>query len=88
MSKPLIDKHGEVRELTVDDFKNARPARDVVPDVVAAAKRGPGRPKQDVTKVQVTMRLSPSVVEHFRSTGKGWQTRIDEVLMRHVKKNP
>ncbi len=27
-----------------------------------------------------TIRLSPDVLEAFKSTGKGWQTRIDGVL--------
>lgn len=37
------------------------------------------RPKQ-----AVKLRLSPDVLEYFRGTGKGWQTRINETLERHV----
>lgn len=33
---------------------------------------------------QVTLRLSPEVLDYFRKQGRGWQTRIDEVLLRHV----
>lgn len=32
------------------------------------------------TKERVTIRLSPTVVESFRATGAGWQTRIDVAL--------
>jgi len=34
----------------------------------------------------VTLRLTPRVLEHFKSGGEGWQARIDEVLERHVEK--
>jgi len=41
------------------------------------------KPKQAV-KIQITLPLSPEVVEHFRAMGKGWQSRIDEILREHV----
>jgi uncharacterized protein (DUF4415 family) len=45
-----------------------------------------GRPPTgDSSKQQVTLRLAPQVLEHFRATGSGWQTRLNEVLERHVK---
>jgi uncharacterized protein (DUF4415 family) len=30
------------------------------------------------------MRFSREVIEHFRSTGPGWQARIDQVLRAHM----
>ncbi|HVT59813.1 MAG TPA: BrnA antitoxin family protein [Thermoanaerobaculia bacterium] len=30
------------------------------------------------------MRYSPEVVEYFKSTGEGWQARIDEALREWV----
>ena len=46
--------------------------------------RRPGqRGKQkSATKQLVSLRLSPSVLEYFKATGPGWQTRIDEVLKK------
>ena len=38
-------------------------------------------------KQQVTLRLPRQVIDYFRSTGSGWQTRISEVLERHVAKD-
>jgi len=35
---------------------------------------------------EVTLRLRPQVIEHFKADGEGWQGRIDEVLERHVGK--
>lgn len=37
------------------------------------------------TKEAVSIRLSPEVLEYFRSTGKGWQTRLDDILREYVK---
>jgi uncharacterized protein (DUF4415 family) len=43
-----------------------------------------GRPPAEVRKVSTTLRLSPEVLEHFRASGPGWQTRIDQALKRVV----
>ncbi len=47
-------------------------------------KRARGKQKSPI-KQPVSIRLSPEVVEYFKSIGKGWQTNIDEVLMEYVK---
>ena len=39
-----------------------------------------GRPPLAAPKRQVTLRLSPEVLDHFKAGGPGWQTRIDEAL--------
>lgn len=39
-----------------------------------------GRPFKDDKKVLVSLRLSPEVLAHMKSTGAGWQTRLDEAL--------
>lgn len=31
-------------------------------------------------KVPVSIRLDADLIEHFRSTGRGWQTRINAIL--------
>lgn len=43
-----------------------------------------GRPKSDASKVQISVRYSPEVVDYFRSTGTGWQARMDGVLKEYV----
>jgi uncharacterized protein (DUF4415 family) len=50
--------------------------------------RRPGqRGKQKApTKQLVTLRLSAEVLQHFRSTGRGWQTRLDESLKAALPK--
>ncbi|ATW03967.1 BrnA antitoxin family protein [Sphingorhabdus sp. YGSMI21] len=42
----------------------------------------PGRPKLANPKQQVTLRLDKIVLEKFRATGAGWQTRINEELRK------
>ncbi|MFA9200078.1 MAG: BrnA antitoxin family protein [Cypionkella sp.] len=42
----------------------------------------PGRPRLENPKRQVTLRLDPDVIEKFRATGKGWQSRINAELRR------
>ncbi len=44
-----------------------------------------GRPRKDNPKRQITIRLSPDVVDTFRSFGKGWQTRVDQALKDWLK---
>ena len=39
-----------------------------------------GRPRLENPKKQITLRLDADIVEHFRKTGRGWQTRINEAL--------
>jgi uncharacterized protein (DUF4415 family) len=42
----------------------------------------PGRPKAADPKRQITLRLDPDVLEKFRATGKGWQSRINAELRK------
>ncbi|MFZ1084120.1 MAG: BrnA antitoxin family protein [Terracidiphilus sp.] len=51
--------------------------------VVRRSKRGP---QKAPTKTLVSLRLSPEVIEHFKATGRGWQTRIDSTLMESIKR--
>jgi uncharacterized protein (DUF4415 family) len=46
-----------------------------------------GWPKKPDAKVHTRIRLSPQVLEYFRRTGPGWQTRIDEVLRSWVSRH-
>ncbi|GLR94732.1 MULTISPECIES: BrnA antitoxin family protein [Bradyrhizobium] len=72
-------------ELTKADFAKARPFSEVFPDLSATIRKGRG-PNKAPTKKLVSLRLSPEVVEHFKSTGPGWQSRIDETLRKAVKR--
>jgi len=43
-----------------------------------------GRPKASTHKKPISIRLSAEVVDYFKESGKGWQTRMDEVLKDYV----
>ena len=75
--KPLIDQDGEVGDLSKIDPTNFKPFTSLPSSLQAKLK---GRPKALVTKERITIRLSPDVVQTFRSSGDGWQTRIDAAL--------
>lgn len=52
--------------LTDDEFKRLRPMR--------------GRPFGSGTKVQMTVRFDADVIQAFKQTGDGWQTRMNDAL--------
>ena len=45
-----------------------------------------GRPKSDSPKQLVSVRYSQEVLTYFKSTGEGWQSRMDGVLREYVTK--
>ena len=46
-----------------------------------------GRPKSENRKLLVSVRYSPEVVAYFKSTGEGWQSRMDGVLRKYVERH-
>lgn len=76
-------KFDENPSWSATDFARARPASDVVPEIVAAAKRA-GRPKSENPKVMVSMRLDADILHFLKDTGKGWQSRANQTLARYV----
>ncbi len=66
-------------EWTLADFERARPANEVLPTSLLR-KLGIRGPQKAPTKELISIRLTHDVVESFRATGDGWQTRIDRVL--------
>ncbi len=44
-----------------------------------------GRPRLDKPKQQVTLRLDSEVIDRFRASGPGWQSRINAILRKAAK---
>ena len=86
--KPLTNKSGEVRELNAADIRAMRPAPEVLPAELVALlpRRQPGQrgPQKGPVKQQVTLRLDRDVLDRFRATGDGWQSRINTALRKAV----
>lgn len=49
-------------------------------------QRGQRGPQTSPTKQLVSVRYSPEVLQYFKSTGVGWQTRMNEALLEWVHK--
>lgn len=86
--KPKYDPavHGDPPPFDEAMLVEMRPVREVRGDewVERAMGRKRGRPKLDVPKVEVKIRLDAETVEHLRGTGPGWQTRVNAALGRLV----
>ena len=66
MKAPLIDKSGEVREITQQDMR--------------LFKRGQPPLPESRRKRRVTIMLDPDLIERLKSDGPGWQTRANALL--------
>ena len=73
-SPPLID------EL----LSRMKPARETKPNIPPRV-RGP---QKSPPKIPVSIRLNQEVVEYFKSQGKGWQTKVNDILRKYVKIHP
>jgi uncharacterized protein (DUF4415 family) len=70
-------------ELDDEWFARARPASEAVPHIVERWRRTRGKQKMP-TKQIVSILLDADLVSHFRESGPGWQTRLNETLRRAV----
>jgi uncharacterized protein (DUF4415 family) len=60
-----------------------------VSDAEVATMRRMGRPpKTGALKVPTTIRFDADVLAALKASGKGWQTRVNEVLREWVKTHP
>ncbi len=72
--------------LTDEQLRRMRPAYQVRPELVARQlRRERGRPKSEKPKQQVTLRIDRDIIEKFRATGQGWQSRINDALRKAAK---
>ncbi|MFJ3525911.1 BrnA antitoxin family protein [Pseudomonas sp. NPDC090203] len=44
-----------------------------------------GRPKAQIVRERITIRLEPEVVQQFKASGPGWQTRMNAALVDWLK---
>lgn len=82
-SKEDWDAVSDNPPLTEEEMKQARPFKEVFPDIAEDIEKAVrGRPKADLTKTPVTIRLDPDIVDHYKATGKGWQSRMNDDLRK------
>ena len=78
----LADRHSDSGHET----RANRSCNMVVPNIVRRYRRTRGKQRAP-TKTQITLRLDSDLVLHFRETGKGWQTRMNDTLREAVFKD-
>lgn len=84
------EPHDDNPEWTKEDFSLARPAilvhgAALAIQLVRTAGRPPLAPGEH--KERVTIRLAPEILAHFREGGRGWQTRLEDVLRGAIGKD-
>ena len=94
MSKP--SKRVAVRMPTVEEDKVITAAARTDPDTqpltqmqlkaMLPARSLRGRPPSPNKRQLVSIRYSPEVLDFFKATGDGWQSRIDGVLKQYVSR--
>ena len=47
-----------------------------------------GRPSLTTPKKHINLRVDESILNEFKSTGKGWQTRMNDALKEWLKTHP
>jgi uncharacterized protein (DUF4415 family) len=92
MKQLLTNKEGEVRELTSEDFKAMHSMHEILPselvDAIQKRQKGHRGKQKTPLKVSVTARYSKEVIDYFKATGTGWQSRMDSALKEWIKKHP
>lgn len=84
MARKVSYEHDAPR-LTDAELAEMRPAQEVLGVEAFAAVssvRKAGRPRTEVTKVPVTIRLDADTVATLKESGPRWQTRVNDELRR------
>lgn len=95
MSK--TSKHSNIVMPTVEEDEKITSAAESDPDALPLSsnqleKMVPfrslrGRPKSENKKLLVSIRYSAEVIEYFKASGSGWQSRMNAVLSEYVQRN-
>ncbi len=92
-SKKKFDSHlkefEEALRISIEQNLRGKFESLQAPNELLTRRRGrpQGTTKQN-PKVSTTIRLSPEVISAFKSTGTGWQTRIDAALKDWLIQHP
>jgi len=81
MSKKSVRFDPDNPEWTEADFARAKPL--TYPELAAAMKKVRGPQKAPIKKA-VSIRLDADLVDRLRATGRGWQSRVNDLLRRAI----
>jgi uncharacterized protein (DUF4415 family) len=71
-------------ELTAEDFARMRPVSETHPELVEDWLRRKRGAQKAPTKVLVSLRLERDVLDKLRASGRGWQSRANDMLRKAV----
>jgi uncharacterized protein (DUF4415 family) len=74
-------------EITDAQFAKAQPFAEVFPTLAGSLRRTRG-PQKAPVKQLVSLRLDQDVLDRFRATGPGWQSRMNEALRQAARDLP
>ena len=78
---PTKQENKAITNAALSDPDNLPLSNDELANMRPADVRGP---QKSPTKIPVSIRLTPDVVDYFKSRGKGWQTKINTILSEYV----
>jgi uncharacterized protein (DUF4415 family) len=81
--RPTNEEDAAITAAAMSD-PDAIPLTDAEWEAIKSTARR-GRPLAQFTKERITIRLSKEVVDRFRASGTGWQTRVDAALKDWLK---
>ena len=83
---PSVEEDRRINDAARSD-PDAQPLKPSQMKAMVPLKALRGRPKSENRKLLVSVRYSPEVVAFFKSTGDGWQSRMDSVLRQYVARH-
>jgi uncharacterized protein (DUF4415 family) len=73
-------------EWTTEEIRTAKSFTEMFPGLSPVVERRGRGPQKTPRKHMVSLRLDVDVLNQWRATGKGWQSRVNDTLARHAPK--
>ncbi len=84
---PEMNEFEQALLRSIGQAKKGKHGRVSTPEDIAARRRGrPVGSIQASTKKQTAIRFDEDVLAGLRATGKGWQTRVNDVMREWLEK--
>jgi uncharacterized protein (DUF4415 family) len=84
---PTVEENRRIVEAAKRD-PDAQPLTSAQLKSMVPLKSLRGRPKLEKPKQLVSVRYNPEVVEYFKKSGEGWQSRMNTVLLEYIHAHP
>jgi uncharacterized protein (DUF4415 family) len=83
---PEVDAFEQALLRSLGQAERGEAGRVSTPEDIAARKRGrPAGSRKAAPKVQTAIRFDPDVLSALKATGRGWQTRVNDMAREWLK---